>query len=61
MVPSKCCSSSWKNFEILDDLKRKQIYRVDIPKPVSGEHVTFEHVTFDYDKSKPLIKDLNVK
>ncbi|MGB3160911.1 ABC transporter ATP-binding protein [Carnobacterium sp.] len=47
-------------FEILDEPEEKpDVIKVDLPKPVSGD-VTFEEVTFGYDKNKPLIKNLNV-
>lgn len=48
-------------FEILDEPEEKpDAIRVDLPETVAGD-VSFEHVTFGYTKSKPLIKDLNVQ
>ncbi|MEG0693102.1 MAG: ABC transporter ATP-binding protein, partial [Oscillospiraceae bacterium] len=48
-------------FEILDEPEEKpDAIQVGLPKPVSGD-VSFEHVSFGYDKRKPLIKDLNVQ
>lgn len=47
-------------FEILDE-PEEPINKIEYPLPATVEgYVDFEHVSFGYDKGKPLITDLNV-
>lgn len=52
-------ASTTRIFEILDE-EEELLNDVDEPLPAKIEgHVTFEHVAFNYDPAKPLIKDLS--
>lgn len=60
-VLQSAAAATGRVFEILDEPEEKpdQVQR-PLPEKVEG-NVSFEHVQFGYNKSNPLIKDLNVE